>query len=129
MTTNRNEETVRKMVEGCHARTIENGTWMRDTVILENGNHLALQESKPDEVLEELVDELFDYCRGNDALYEAMLIHGRQLADDSDFKSLREEALGWKLGMTIGTPDVPQEVVDKYIGVTYACPNCDGLDD
>ena len=102
----------------------ENEEWMTGTVILENGVHLALESRiYASDELNGLVDEVFDLA-GGDSLLIAYAFSQLKAFNSCNYARRREEALGWKPGMTLGTPDVPQEVVESYVGVTFECPNC-----
>jgi len=99
--------------------------WMKNTIILEDGAHLSLcDKSSIDDESSALINEIFDLVDGDQELRRLMYEELEAHADEGDYRKRREEALGWKPGMTVGTPDVPQEVVDEYIGKTFSCPKC-----
>ena len=101
-----------------------NDSWMRNTIILENGTHLGLEDKSPmDTETDTLITELFDLVGDDAELRKFMFDETNVHSDAVDYKTMREEALGWKPGMVVGTPDVPQETVDEYIGVSFHCEN------
>ena len=104
----------------------DNDSWMRNTIILENGMHLGLEDKSPmDTETDALLTELFDLVGDDVELRKFMFDETDAYSGAEDYNKKREEALGWKPGMVVGTPDVPQETVDEYIGVTFRCPSCD----
>jgi len=105
--------------------------WMTGTIILADGTHLALDTSQyASAEITAVVDEVFDLMRDVDDPVQKGLLTSYTFSQLEMFSSCgyaqrREELLGWKPGMTVGTPDVPPEVVDEYIGYSFKCPNCD----
>ena len=119
-------EQIRNKIKEAAELMRDQQTWMRNTIILKDGTHLGIGEVEPDmsDELNAAINEVFELVGDDDDLRSYMLKNMDEWSGVYDYRQRREEALGWKPGMVVGTPDIPQEKVDEYIGVTFHCPNC-----
>lgn len=97
--------------------------WFCNTVILENGASVQL-EGNLNERAGVLIDEIFEIVGDDEELRMFMIGELDMHAKAGNYDERRKERLGWKPGMTMGTPDVPEEVVAEYEGVIFECGHC-----
>ena len=122
---NDKRELIRSKIFEALARQEADGAWMKQHVILADGTHLGLGANQYND-LDDLIEEIFGVVGDDKELREFMFNELEMHARRGNYKRRREEALGWKPGMTVGSPDVPQETVDEYVGVSFRCERCDG---
>ena len=122
---NDKRELIRSKIFEAAARQDADGAWMKQHVILADGTHLGLGANQYND-LDDLIEEIFGVVGDDKELREFVFNELEMHAKEGDYKRRREEALGWKPGMTVGSPDVPQETVDEYVGVSFRCERCDG---
>lgn len=116
-------EQIRKLVFEAAAQMDASEQWMKNTIILANGASLQL-ESEIDESVDNAIIEVFELVDGDEELRQFMISEVQMHANASNYGERRKERLGWKPGMTVGTPDVPEDVVAEYEGVTFHCEGC-----
>lgn len=98
--------------------------WMRNTVILANGASVALENQDLAVDASDAIDEIFELVGDDEELRRFMISELDMHASAGKYDERRKELLGWKPGMTIGTPDVPEDVVAEYEGVIFECGHC-----
>ncbi len=125
---NEKREQIRSKVFEASALMDAEERWMTNTIILADGASLAVDggklDNEDDGPIETLLNEAFELAGESNELYQFLVNEITMQGDAGNYGERRKERLGWKPGMTIGTPDIPQEKVDEYIGVTFHCPNC-----
>ena len=125
---NDKRELIRSKIFEAAARQDADGAWMKQHVILADGSHIGLGALEYN-AIDELIEEIFEVVGDDKELRAFMFSELEMHSKAGDYKQRREEALGWKPGMTVGSPDVPQETVDEYVGVSFRCEQCDGEQD
>lgn len=116
-------ELIRNKIAEVAAISDAEEIWMSNTIITEDGIHIGVEDgdsTKNDKVMQAL-DELSEIISDDKELERFAIREMASYNENRDVQKMREEQLGWKPGMTIGTPDVPQEIVDKHVGVTFRC--------
>lgn len=116
-------EQIRKLVFEAAAQLDAGEHWMKNTIILANGVSLQL-EGGLDESVDNVIGEVFELVGGDEELRQFMISEIEMHANAGNYGERRKERLGWKPGMTVGTPDVPEDVVAEYEGVIFQCDGC-----